>query len=221
MIIEKGLFHYPWENPIENNCNSYIIRGDLTALIDVGHLKHLGRLLAYMEEDGFTPGDLNLIMSTHCHPDHFEGVSQFVESEVAMAMHQEEKRYLKAHGETLYQMMGITSPRFRADFYLREGTLKLGKIDLEVYHTPGHSPGSICFYWPQKKVLISGDVVFSGGVGRTDFPGGDANQLKHSIQRLSQLDIEAFLPGHGEIIMGKQSVLQNFKFIQENYFPIL
>ena len=221
MIIEKGLFHYPWENPIENNCNSYIIRGDLTALIDVGHLKHLGRLLAAMEEDGFTPGDLNLIMSTHCHPDHFEGVSQFVESEVAMAMHQEEERYLKAHGETLYQMMGITSPRFRADFYLREGTLKLGKIDLEVYHTPGHSPGSICFYWPQKKVLISGDVVFSGGVGRTDFPGGDANQLKHSIQRLSQLDIEAFLPGHGEIIMGKQLVQENFKFIRENYFPIL
>jgi len=221
MIIEKDLFHYPWENPLENNCNSYIIGGDITALIDVGHLKHLGRLLAAMEEDGFTPGDLNLIMSTHCHPDHFEGVSQFVESEVAMAMHQEEERYLKAHGETLYQMMGITSPRFRADFYLREGTLKLGKVDLEVYHTPGHSPGSLCFYWPQKKVLISGDVVFSGGVGRTDFPGGDANQLKHSIQRLSQLDIEAFLPGHGEIIMGKQLVQENFKFIRENYFPIL
>ncbi|MFQ5843213.1 MAG: MBL fold metallo-hydrolase, partial [Thermodesulfobacteriota bacterium] len=83
------------------------------------------------------------------------------------------------------------------------------------------SPGSLCFYWPKKKVLISGDVVFRAGVGRTDFPGGDSNQLKRSIQRLSQLDIEVLLPGHGEIIRGKQSVLRNFNFIRENYFPIL
>jgi len=221
MIIEKDLFYYPWENPNENNCNSYIIGGDVTVLVDAGHLKHLGRLFASMEKDGLGPQDLDLIMSTHCHPDHFEALSQFVESKVLMAMHREEERYLKDHGETIYQMMGITSPRFRADFYLKEGTLKLGKISLQVYHTPGHSPGSLCFYWPKKKVLISGDVIFYGGVGRTDFPGGNANQLKHSIQRLSQLDIEVFLPGHGEIIMGKQSVLRNFNFIRENYFTIL
>ncbi len=221
MIIEKDLFYYPWENPLENNCNSYIIGGDITVLIDVGHLKHLERLLASMKEDGITPQDLDLIISTHSHPDHFEALSQFVESKVFMAMHREEERSLKAHGSALYQMMGVTSPHYRTDFYLKEGTLKLGKTDLQVHHTPGHSPGSLCLYWPIKKVLISGDVVFYGGVGRTDFPGGDAKQLKNSIQRLSQLDIEVFLPGHGEIIMGKESVLQNFNFIRENYFPIL
>jgi len=221
MNIEKDLFYYPWENPLENNCNSYVIGGDVTVLIDVGHLRHLGRLLASLEEDGLSPQDLDLLMSTHCHPDHFEALSQFAESKALVAMHREEERYLKDHGETLYQMMGITSPRSRADFYLREGTLKLGKVDLQVYHTPGHSPGSLCFYWPKKKVLISGDVVFRGGVGRTDLPGGDGNQLKHSIQRLSQLDIEVLLPGHGEIITGKQSVLRNFNLIRETYFPIL
>lgn len=221
MNIEKDLFYYPWENPLENNCNSYVIGGDVTVLIDVGHLRHLGRLLASLEEDGLSPQDLDLIMSTHCHPDHFEALSQFAESKALVAMHREEERYLKDHGETLYQMMGITSPRSRTDFYLREGTLKLGKVDLQVYHTPGHSPGSLCFYWPKKKVLISGDVVFRGGVGRTDLPGGDGNQLKHSIQRLSQLDIEVLLPGHGEIITGKQSVLRNFNLIRETYFPIL
>jgi hydroxyacylglutathione hydrolase len=221
MIIEKDLFYYPWQNPFENNCNSYVIRGDVIALIDVGHRKHLPSLLASMEEDGLSPQDLDLIISTHSHPDHFEALSEFVESEILTAMHQEEERYLNDYGSTLYQMMGITPPRCRADFYLGEGTLSLGKIDLEIYHAPGHSPGSICVYWPKRKALISGDVVFHGGVGRTDFPGGDSSQLKHSIQRLSQLDIEIFLPGHGEIVMGRESVVQNFNFIRTNYFPIL
>jgi hydroxyacylglutathione hydrolase len=221
MIIEKDLFYYPWENSFENNCNSYIIGGDLTVLIDVGHLKHLGRLLASMEEDGLNPQDLDLIISTHCHPDHFEALSQFVESKTLMAMHPQEERYLKDHGKTLYEIMGTTSPRYRADFYLTEGILNLGKIELQVYYTPGHSPGSLCLYCPKRKALISGDVVFCGGVGRTDFPGGDANQLKHSIRRLSQLQIDVLLPGHGEIIMGRDSVLQNFNVIRENYFPIL
>ena len=221
MIVEKDLLYYPWGNPLENNCNSYIVKGDVSLLIDVGHLKHLEGLLTSMEEDGLSPQDLDLIISTHCHPDHFEALSQFMESGVLMAMHREEERYLRDQGKTLYEMMGIPTPRYRADFYLREGTLKLGKIDLQVYHTPGHSPGSLCLYWPRKKALISGDVVFYGGVGRTDFPGGDANQLKHSIERLSQIDIKVFLPGHGEIIMGRKSVQQNFNFIREQYFPIL
>jgi hydroxyacylglutathione hydrolase len=221
MIIEDDLFYYPWQNPLENNCNSYIIGGDVTVLIDVGHLKHHERLLASMEKDGLGPQDLDLIISTHCHPDHFEALSQFTEFRVLMAMHREEERYLHDHGKALYEMMGTISPRYRVDFYLREGTLNLGKIDLQVYHTPGHSPGSLCLYWPKKKALVSGDVIFSGGVGRTDFPGGNGNQLKHSIQGLFRLDIEVFLPGHGEIIMGRESVLRNFDFIRRNYFPLL
>jgi glyoxylase-like metal-dependent hydrolase (beta-lactamase superfamily II) len=178
-------------------------------------------LLASMEKDGLTSEDLDLIISTHSHPDHFEALSQLAESNVLMAMHREEERYLNDHGTALYQLMGITSPRSEVDFFLKEGDLKLGNIQLQIYHTPGHSPGSLCLYWPERKALFSGDVVFYGGVGRTDLPGGNSSQLKRSIQRLSQLDIQLLLPGHGETIAGRESVLQNFSFIRENYFPIL
>jgi len=221
MIIEDGLFYYPWETLAENNCNSYIIGKDAAVLVDVGHLKYLATLLTSMEKDGFAPQNLNLIITTHCHPDHFEALSQFVGSNVLTAIHREEYQYLKDRGEILYQMMGTSSPQVNADFFLTEGTLTLGKIDLQIYHTPGHSPGSICLYWPEKKTLISGDVVFSGGVGRTDLPGGDADQLKHSIQRLAELDVEIFLPGHGEILVGRKKVTKNFDFIREHYFPFL
>jgi glyoxylase-like metal-dependent hydrolase (beta-lactamase superfamily II) len=117
---------------------------------------------------------------------------------------------------------------FEPDFYLEEGELNLGKenkLALKILHTPGHSPGSISIYWQDNKVLISGDVIFYGSVGRTDIPGGDGKLLKQSIEKLSQLDIEYLLPGHstefGDIITGKDKVEQNFAFIRLNYFPLL
>jgi glyoxylase-like metal-dependent hydrolase (beta-lactamase superfamily II) len=105
---------------------------------------------------------------------------------------------------------------------LVEGDLSLGRdekqVNLTVFHTPGHSPGSICIYWPDKKALITGDLVFNGSVGRTDFPGGSITTLKQSIERVSQLDVEYLLPGHstemGSIIEGKRRVEQNFRAIK-------
>jgi glyoxylase-like metal-dependent hydrolase (beta-lactamase superfamily II) len=87
--------------------------------------------------------------------------------------------------------------------------------------TPGHSPGSLCLYWPDRKVLFTGDVVFFQGIGRTDLPGGNGTELKKSIQRISQLDTEYLLTGHGEILVGKEAIKENFQKIEAYWFNYL
>jgi hydroxyacylglutathione hydrolase len=67
-------------------------------------------------------------------------------------------------------------------------------------------------------VLISGDTVFYMGVGRTDFPGGDINQLGESVERLAGLDIEYLIPGHGEVLQGKERITRNFALILDEFF---
>jgi hydroxyacylglutathione hydrolase len=112
-------------------------------------------------------------------------------------------------------------PRFSPEFYLKEGEASLGKngFKLDVMLSPGHSPGSVCLYWAEKKVLITGDVVFFMSVGRTDFPGGDTAMLKKSIDRLAALDVEYIVPGHNTepkgIIRGKDLVERNFEAVQD------
>jgi len=85
---------------------------------------------------------------------------------------------------------------------------------VKVFVTPGHSPGSVSLYLEEDKILISGDVVFAGSVGRTDFPGGSTSLLRKSIDRLSQLDVEYLVPGHSTdsegIVAGKDKVKRNF-----------
>jgi glyoxylase-like metal-dependent hydrolase (beta-lactamase superfamily II) len=91
-------------------------------------------------------------------------------------------------------------------------------MDIQVLLTPGHTPGSISLYLKDERILISGDVVFSGSVGRTDFPGGSPSLLRSSIDRLSQLDVEYLVPGHstegGNIIAGKDKVVRNFHMVK-------
>jgi hydroxyacylglutathione hydrolase len=87
-----------------------------------------------------------------------------------------------------------------------------------VIHSPGHSPGSVCFFWPDEKVLFTGDVVFKGGIGRTDLPGGNGQALKESIKRIATLDAEYVLSGHGDIVTGKDGVKANFEEIENFWF---
>lgn len=134
-----------------------------------------------------------------------------------MAMNQKEEAYLDEFGDAFYRMMGMEVPLFRCDFYLKEGELRLGKETFWIHEVPGHSPGSICIYWPKEKALFSGDVIFSLSVGRTDFPGGDGKTLIKGIEALSKLDVEVLLPGHGEVILGKEKVERNFGYVLETF----
>jgi hydroxyacylglutathione hydrolase len=221
MKLEKDLYVYLWKNAYENNCNSYVIGGTLTVLIDPGHTKFVEQLFSQMEEDGLSPDAIDLIVSTHSHPDHLEGLATFSDKPTKMAMGEDEERYLLENGGFLFEMMGQPLPRFRIDFYLKEGKLQLGEKDFDILQTPGHSPGSLSIYWPERKTLFTGDVVFFGGVGRTDFPEGNSKELMASIERLSQLETEILLPGHGEIILGRKAVIENFETIRQSFYPYL
>ena len=92
------------------------------------------------------------------------------------------------------------------DYDLPAGDLKLGENKtisfgshtFKVMHTPGHSGGSVCFYCAEENVLFSGDTLFKGSIGRTDFPGGNMFQIISSLRELAQLpDATVVYPGHG------------------------
>ncbi len=221
MKLEKDLYAYLWQNPYENNCNTYVIKGEKTILIDPGHSRHVERLFHQMEEDGIDPKKVDVVIITHSHPDHFEGLEAFLDKPVKIAMNREEERYLLESGKLLFEMMRQPLPKFRIDFYLKEGELHLGEKTFHIYQTPGHSPGSLSIYWPERKVLFTGDLIFYGGIGRTDFLEGNSKLLMESIERLADLDTEILLPGHGDIVMGREMVLQNYEFIRQNFYACL
>ena len=221
MKLGKDLYAYLWLDPYENNCNTYVIQGEVTVLIDPGHSHHVEKLFQQMEEDGISPEEINLVIITHSHPDHFEGLEKFLDKPVQVAMNREEERYLLESGKLLFDMMRQPLPKFQIDFYLKEGELLLGKKKFHIYQTPGHSPGSLTIHWPERKVLFTGDLVFHGGIGRTDFLEGDSKLIKESIERMSSLDTEILLPGHGELVMGRERVLQNFEYIRQNFYAYL
>ena len=172
MKLDSDLYAYTWKSSTENNCNSYIIGGDVPVIIDPGHQHLVKNLIKQMEKDGNRFEDIRLIIATHGHPDHFEGTQTFARGGVQVAIHQEEEKFLKEIGGQFYRAMGGEMPELKISFYLKEGELKVGSKTFQIIHTPGHSPGSISIYWPEKKALFTGDVVFPMGVGRTDFPGG-------------------------------------------------
>ncbi|MCK9274168.1 MAG: MBL fold metallo-hydrolase [Syntrophales bacterium] len=222
MKVTKDLYAYEWKNPFENNCNSYYIGGSTGALIDPGLSCFFPDLLARMEEDGIAQEDIRIVINTHSHPDHFEA-SELLNGKdnVLVCMLKEEVEFYNSTGKNMYDMFGLRAPEITIDMQLKEGPVTFGSENFEVVHVPGHSPGSLALYWPVKKALFSGDVLFFQNVGRTDFPGGDSRLLKESITRLSHYDAEYLLPGHMELITGSNNVQRNFSLIMDHVLAYL
>jgi hydroxyacylglutathione hydrolase len=89
MKLEENLYAYLWQNPYENNCNTFLIRGEVTTLIDPGHSHHVPNLFQQIEGDGISPEEIDLVILTHSHPDHLEGLDAFMNKPVKIAMNQE------------------------------------------------------------------------------------------------------------------------------------
>ena len=109
----------------------------------------------------------------------------------------------------------VASPDASADDGL---TVGLATLPAEVIHTPGHTPGSICLLFAQQHLLLAGDTLFAGSIGRTDLPGGDGRQILRSLRdRLMVLpDTTRVLPGHGpDTTIGEEK--QSNPFLQPNF----
>jgi len=231
--ITENLYGFFWQGR-GNNCNSYLFAGVLEGdrphvIIDPGHIVNEFRepcfkqLTAAMKAEGLDPKDIGLILNTHAHPDHCAAGEILTQNAGKtkppfIAFSREEYAFMRTIGEKFSGAWGLSLEKIEPFFLLGEGNLNLGKITLQVLITPGHSPGSACFYWPERKVLVTGDVVFYGSVGRTDLPGGSLSQLQESIEKLAGLDAEYLLPGHytgyGSIVEGRERVARNFQAIK-------
>jgi len=175
---------------VEGNvdCNVYVFQD---VLIDTGTGKNMDYILKSIQEAGVNLDDLSLIVNTHNHYDHVGG-NQCLDLKVSM--HQEDAQAMENCDDiaTAAIMFGESMGKMKVDWKLQEGD----KIhDFEVLHTPGHTRGGICLY--DGKTLISGDTVFTdGGFGRMDL-GGNVQDMRESLKRLSKLEVKYLLPGHG------------------------
>jgi hydroxyacylglutathione hydrolase len=213
MKVFDGLYAFIWRDYQENNCNTYLIVGKMKILIDPGHqhlFKHVHNKLNAMN---IRPDQIDVAIITHGHPDHLEAVAGLDKSTM-FAMSTDEHRFISDLAGKYFK---IPEPYF----FLQEGDLTIGDHHFQVIVTPGHSPGSICLYWPDKKAMFTGDVVFNQGIGRSDLPGGDSGKLKTSIKKIADMDIDYLLTGHGDIVAGKDAVQANFQNIVNHWFRYL
>jgi hydroxyacylglutathione hydrolase len=221
MKVAENFYIFPWQDPRANNCNTYVLMGRVPTVIDPGHEMFASGLLDEMRQDGIDAASIRMVINTHGHPDHIEANNRFKGPATHFAIHQAEYDYFQIAGRALFVKMGIQPPDNTYDILLQEGDLQLGEITLDVLHTPGHSPGGICLYWPEMRALFSGDTLFAMGVGRVDLPGGDAKALAQSISRLMELDIELLLPGHGPPIQGREEIREIFELLKTQVLPYL
>lgn len=179
-----------------NDCNIYLIDGEL--LVDTGTGTNFPAVKKEIEEKHVVSKIISIV-NTHCHFDHTGGNKKFRDwLGASIAIHEKDRKALETGFGTLAEMFKESARTVTADKALRHGSvIKTQNFSFHVIHTPGHTPGSICLYEKNHKILVSGDTVFDGAVGRTDFPGGDKGNLINSLDKLAKYPISYLFPGHG------------------------
>lgn len=215
MKLTDNLFFFPEKGMLD--CNTYVIRGAPSIIIDPGSPQFLPALVQDLQEDGISPEDIDIIANTHLHGDHCWANKAFKQvSEARIVIHPVQKEFYDVTVVKTAEFFGFQPAEFEEDSCLDNNILDTGDIKFELIHSPGHSPDSICFYCQQDSILICGDVMFCENTGRVDLPGGNAAELKQSIEGLSRLKIEYLLPGHMDVVTGAENVKNNFEFISQH-----
>ncbi|MFU8688733.1 MBL fold metallo-hydrolase [Rossellomorea sp. FS2] len=184
--------------PLQTNC--YVFWNDEKDCLIFDTGGNADTLIRWLEKEGLTPV---AILLTHAHFDHIGAVDDVRDRfGIPVYVHEKEAQWLidpSLNGSVLFMMEDKISAR-AADYILTdEQSLVIGSFHLNLFHTPGHSPGSISYYMRDAQIVVAGDTLFMGSIGRSDLPGGDPQQLLASIHdHLLTLPEETIvLPGHG------------------------
>ena len=167
--------------------NCYLVwadGSDTCAVIDPGY--ESGRVLERAKQLGKS---IQTILLTHGHFDHVGAVKEIAEATGCQV-------YIGSEELSMPEYM-TAGALYYTDLYAPGGVVTAGGVAFQVMHTPGHTPGSVCLV--ARDSIFSGDTLFAGSCGRTDFPGGSWNQIQNSLKQLAGLEKNyAVFPGHGE-----------------------
>ena len=177
----------------EVNC-SILSENGQAWIVDPG--QEADRILDILKDQGLAPAG---ILLTHAHFDHIGAVPALQKA------YPDLKVYVHANDrQVIVHPMNQLPPDYppvacpKNLVTLATGTKIDGLADLQILETPGHTPGGICYFFASEKLLLSGDTLFAGSVGRTDLPGGDMATLMDSLKKLMSLpDDTTVIPGHG------------------------
>ncbi len=197
--------------PLESNC---FVIGDEKSMkaivVDPGD--EPDRIMDVIKSEGLF---VDYIYCTHAHFDHVGAVPEIKkETGARVAVHRDEIEIYRGAADMAafwgYKIEPLPEPDLLVE---DDDEIKVGDLTFRVLHTPGHSPGGICLFG--EGIVITGDTLFAGSVGRTDFHGGDMNKLRRSFERLMSLPPETrVLAGHGpDSTIGTERA--------ENFFPKL
>jgi glyoxylase-like metal-dependent hydrolase (beta-lactamase superfamily II) len=193
--------------------NAYLIICNETnnaAVVDpsAGSFVHIARLIKKHKST------LTHLLFTHSHWDHIADASQFVqEFHPEVVIHSEDSQNLITPGSDRVPCW-ISISGIKPTHLISDGdTIAVGQSHWHVIHTPGHTPGGVCYHCEEEMLLISGDTIFKGTIGRLDLPTGEPDRMWKSLEKLSKLPPETVVfPGHGpKTTIGREKWLANPK----------
>ena len=222
MNIVKGVEIF---GGVEQEPNIYVVDGEL--VIDCG----TGSIFSDVRkaiEGRYEVYKIKKIANTHGHFEHAGGTKKFRDWLKAEVMaHQNDRVMFEEGTNNLAELFDQVHRVVTIDRFLRDGaTLKTTNFSFQIVHAPGHTPGSICLYEPEKRILFTGDTLFEDSIGRFDLPGGDKDKMYSTLLKLLELNVQYVFPGHGPPKVGGFSfhvkqMLARFgekRFINYNYY---